>query len=658
MASKPYILAELAHAKLRELLYEAAREVRLPIEGQERLINDLYTGRDANAAGLTNSSSLSNLLSLYPDRAVTGTWSPPEMGINIMLSRLQQLMGAMVPSKPTFHAKARVAGAARLAETQNKIAQFASDHGKLRAAMKEAAFQGMMAPYFGARLQVNPDARGPWERIQYASVAARDCGYEPHSRRFMWHSHRVQFGDLPAHIKSKIDPKNPLNPWDLIRLTEVWHEGFRFGHKDAEDIKTCPVSYYLMPEPLDPASAPDFDKDPAERDFGQYVLTENVPACPLVIGAFNEPAPGEDVSPVEVVAWLPHIRKIVQTLVQINREVRNLNTVQLIRKGAVDKKTLDSLIQDGVPSETVYIEVDTDDSESGVNATWRPVEQSDNLNSLLTVLQTDLALFDDMIGLSPMERGMAQNPRKSATEAQSITAASSRRSRARLEVIAAAFSDLFQVQFAYQREAFGTTIDIPRADGIAERLDVPNPQVAYFAFEVDPVELGHLTKQGDADALFNALTVVTNTLATFQGAIPKPARVLLRDVLTAQGYPDADALIELPTMEGTPQDRLMEHLLSGAPIEVSAEDQHQAFIAYYSGIGGKLISGRPDAAAEVETAIAQHNVHLRRQAAANIQAQASPNVVPGVSEAGPDNAIQSALLAGEPPPFAQKQGAI
>lgn len=651
-----YRLDPTAAAKLRELLFSSARQVRAPIESQERLINDLYTGRDYNRGYALSNGSFANLLATYPNRVVDGSWEPPEMGINLLLSRLQQILSALVPSKPTFHVKPRIARAVHEADAQNKISQFATDHGRLRDAVKRAAFQGMMAPYFCVKLDVNKAPRGDWEAFKYSALEARDCGYEPRRRRFAWHTQVVQFGDLSPELQAAVKDPKPQD-WDLVRYTEVYHEGFRHGHKDAKDPKTCPVSYYLAPQPTEE----DFlqaetIEEPGLRDFGHYVYTENVPACPLVFGQFNEPAPGEDVPPAEVVSWLPHIRKIVQDLHQIHREVRSLNTIHLIRKGSVPEGLLDELTNRGIPSEILYVEVDVDDSENGVNATWRPVEQSDNLASLLTVLQTDLQVFDDMIGLSPMERGIAQNPRKSATEAQSITAAASRRTRERLEVIARALADLLQVQFFYQRSVYGKSIEIPGSGGLEVRLDVPDPTQAQFAFEVDPVELGHLSKQGDAEALFNSLTVVSNTLAMFQGALPKPVRELLRQVLTAQGTPDADALIDRPVLDSTPNDRFMELLLNGTPIPVSEGDDHQAFVAYYTAQMGK--TRLSPASAELERAIAQHNVYIRRQASQRINAQAQQNPVPGTTELGTDNIIQAAIDAGEPPPFPQSQGVI
>lgn len=667
MAENPsYQIAEDAAEHLRKLVGASATALERPIAGTERLIADLYTGRDAgnrhDLATVTNGT----LTERYPLRAVDGNWTAPETSVNLMLSRLQQIVSNLVPAKPTFHVKPRVAGAARLSEAQNKISQFLTDHGRLRDAMKRAAFIGMMSPYFGMKFTVKPkkEARGDWDRVEYCALEARECGYEPFQRRFKWHTYGKQWGDLPQTWRRRFEAATnarwEMNDWDVVKVTEVYHDGFRFGHKEARDRKMCPMSVFIHPDKKDEDATKSFEftRDDGDRYPGTYIITENVRECPLVVAAFNEAAPNEDVPPAEVATWVPHIRKIAQTIVQINREVRNLQSIYLYDKEAIKDKVLDSIIQDGIPSETVFVGVDTQMAgERGVNATLRPVEQADNLGSLLAVLQNDLALFDDVIGLGPMERGLATNPRKSATEAQSISSNASRRNRSRLDVIARAMSDLLQSQFYYQRDIFGKSLDIPRSkDGIAERLDVPDPSAAQFAFEVDPVELGHLSKQGDADALFNALTVVSNTLATFQGAIPKPVRELLRRVLVAQGMPDADLLIDLPTLEAGPVDRLIEHLMSGDPLQVKADDQHQAYIAYYEGILPKLVDSQPDAADAVSQAIMEHNVHIRRAAAANINAAAQPNVVPGVTQNGPDNAIQSALLAGEPPPFPQSQG--
>lgn len=657
--AEAYQLTPEAHTHLGDLVRSAAQAMSAPIEGTERIIADLYAGRDAGANHFIRDGLSSAYVAVNPTKAVNiGGWTPPETSVNILLSRLQQITAGIFPSKTTFSTKPRLPGAARLSEVQNTISQFVTDHGNLTAVMRRAGFAGMMAPYFGVKFVPDPDAP-LYKRVTYEAVEARNCGYEPFQRRFMWHTYGRQWGDLPqswrTQFRKRVGEVAP-NDWDIFRVTEVYHDGFRFGSPRAKE-SGCPMSVFIKPDRDENWRRTEAEDHDTGTGFapGLYVQSENLIACPLVIRSFNQPAPNEDVAPAEVVNWIPQIRKIMQTLVQINREVRNLNTIYLYRRGAFDDKLIDQLATQGIPSETLFLGCDADDSENGVNATMRPVEQADNLNSLLAVLSNDIALFDDMIGLSPMERGIAQNPRKSATEAQSITAASTRRNRARLEVVADALSELFQIQFEYQRDLFGSTITIPVGE-LEVRLDVPDPTTAQFAFEVDPVELGHLSKQGDADALFNGLTVISNTLAMFQGSLPKAVREMLRRVLHAQGVPDADALIDRPVLDSTPNDRYQEYLLHGTPIPVAATDEHQAFIAYYTEQMGKKGVLMTKAADELDRAIAEHNVYLRREAASRINPQAQMNPIEGVSELGVDNNISAAIQAGEPMPYPQQQG--
>ena len=103
------------------------------------------------------------------------------------------------------------------------------------------------------------------------------------------------------------------------------------------------------------------------------------------------------------------MRMIVQTLVQIDREVRTSNNTILYDKNAISDDAIQAA-RNVSPGGTVFIGVDADDNTRGVNATMRPVEQSTVLNEYLAALQTYMRLFDDVTGVSPSDRGHGIQP--------------------------------------------------------------------------------------------------------------------------------------------------------------------------------------------------------------------------------------------------------
>lgn len=646
----PYILAEGAVKELRSIVEQGTSRLHAPIVGTESLVNDIYTGRDPGSGTTSISGTRLPFSGLVVDADSTRTWRPPETTANLFLSRLRQITTTIAPGKPSFHCRPRVAGAAPQAEDQNTISDFLAQHGDLKGAMRRAGFLGLLSTHFGAKLVIKPKdmAEGPWDRLTYIALGPRECGFDPGHRRALWHTYFKPWGELPPAWR----PQDlEFEDWEMVRVTEVYHAGFRHGHPDAREYKSCPLSVFVAAESRD-ESTQDRERSLPDGafDLGEYQGTWNKPACPIVIKSMLEPAPGEDVAPAEVLSWIPLMRKIVQTLVQIDREVRTVNNVILYRKGAFTDEDIDYL-RSALPSERVFIAVDSDDSENGVNATMRPVEQATYLSELLATLQQYLALFDDVTGVGPMDRGVPMNPRKSATEAQSITANSNRRNKDRLEVMASMWSELLLAQFKYQREIFGSTIDIPQDRGIVRRLDVPDPAASQFLFDVDPVELGHLSKQGDAETVFNATQLLGNLFAQYQGSIPKPVREMARRTLVTMGIADADALIDAPTLDVGPQDRFMESLLNpGKGIPVRPDDQHEMYVAYYEAQRESLDLAHP-AQIELEQAIMEHNVFIRRAAAARINPAAQPNVVPGFGPNGADNSIQPSLDLNEPLPF-------
>lgn len=640
-----YKISEEAIQKLKALVEEAINAVQKPLEGTEKLVSDIYTGRDPLGGSLRMILGDGGMpLNTIVDAERIGSWRPPETTANLFLSRIRQIVTALTPGVPSIDSRPRIAGAAKLAEYQNEITEWVSDHGDLEEAMRRCAFLGLLSPYVGCKLVIDK-SKYTTEKVKFLAVEPGDCGYEPFHRRFKWHTYQKQWGDLPKHWKITTEGEEELNPWDICQVTEVYHEGFRFGSDKMGDY---PMSIFVQSNGED-TNALGRTRKGSNGGLGNYVTTEDTKVCPLEIVSFLDPAPKEDVAPAEVLSWIPIMRMIVQVLVQINREISTVNKVVLYDKEAISDDVV-SIIQQATPGATVFAPVDVDDATRGVNATMRPVEQASVLNEYLASLQTYMSLFDDVTGVSPTDRGAAQNPRKSATEASSIVNSGNRRNRDRLEVLANLWASMARIHHKNQRSIYGKQVEIPLSNGLVHTIPVPDPKTAEFAFRVDAVELGHLSRRGDVETQMNWLTTVTNVMQTFQNAAPRIVRETLRQLGKAMGITDVDLYLDAPVIEAGPEDRYIAHLQTGNAIPVYQEDQHQMYIAYYGKILQKAVAtGNAGASVmALEDAIEQHNVFVQQAAAANIQ-QGGGSPVPGMGGEGPDNQIAAQLAAGQNP---------
>ena len=642
-----YKLSEEAVGALSALIQGAMTKVSEPMDGSNKLIADIYTGRDPLGGGLRLMLGEGGLpMNQINDALSTRRWSPPETTANLFLSRIRQILTALTPGVPTIKVRSRTPGAAYAAEHQNELMRFMTDRGELREAMRKAAFTGLLSPYFGIKLAFDMEAKFAYDKVSFETVEPGDCGYEPFHRRFSWHSYDKQWGDLPKEWRPKVtsEPKD----WDTVQVTEVYHDGFMFGAKKMED---CPMSVFVS---IEGVSSPDTTLGLQEKDshaLGNYTTTVALPACPLVLGNFLDPAPAEDIPASEVLSWIPLMRMIVQVLVQINREITTVNKTILFDKAAVSDDAL-MLARDAVPGATVFIGVDADDTTRGVNATMRPVEQNSVLNEYLAALSTYMQLFDDVTGVSPSDRGIPVNPRKSATEAAAITDAGNRRNQDRLEVMAMMWSRLAQALFKFQRIVCGKSVPVPLENGLVRDIPVPNPVTACYAFEVDPIELGHMSRRGDLDALMNWLTVTTNTQQTFQTGMPRLTRETLRRLGKAMGIEDVDLYLDAPVIEEGPEGRYIEFLQTGNPIVVYPQDQHEMYLAYYQKMLGKIQAGGIYKGGEevILQAMQRHAAFAQRLAEA-IQQQKGGEVVPGMGAGAGnvDNNIAAKLQAGGTP---------
>lgn len=657
LTGKPYKLDESAAQALGALLQESADALHEPLLGNEKLIADIYTGRDplgGTARLIIGEQGIP--VNAIPDALSVTSWQPPETTANLFLSRIRQIVSNLTPGVPSFRAKARIPGAAHLAEDQNMLMRVMTDHGDLRAAMRKAAFIGMLSPYFGVKVTYDDKEKIPYNRVKYHAIEARDCGYEPFHRRFLWHGYDMQWADLPEHWKPETSD-TPPNPWEIVRVTEVYHEGFASGGSAK---KGCPMSIFVSRNQRErPSEAQLRPHKDDENPFGDYIVTETIPECPLALANFLDPAPSEDIPAAEVLSWIPLMRMIVQTLVQIDREVRTSNNTILYDKNAISDDAIQA-VRNIIPGGTVFIGVDADDQTRGVNATMRPVEQSTVLNEYLAALQVYMRMFDDVTGVSPADRGVAANPRKSATEAAAITDAASKRNQDRLEIMAGMWTKIAKIGFKYQRRVFGERLEIPLANGTIRTVRVPDPMQACFSFDVDPVELGHLSNAGDIQALMQWLTVTTNAQQAFQGGIPRMTREALRRLGNAMGIEDANIFLDAPTIELGPEERYIRHLQTQEPIMVFEDDQHDMYIAYYTRMRDAAVNRNADEyqLMALRQAMDLHSLYAARRAQV-IQPGGSAGVIPGVG-AGPgevDNNMLAALATGQTPQ-AMPQGGI
>ena len=172
--AKQFKLNEESAQELSALIAKSMDTVSGPLKGSSKLIADIYTGRDPTGG-------LSQLIGEqgYPAHKLNeplsvGAWRPPETTANLFLSRLRQIVTSLTPGVPSFLVKARIAGAAHLAEKQHTITRLMTDHGQLREAMRKAAFIGMLSPYFGVKISTDKDEKIPYFRYKYSAIDPSD----------------------------------------------------------------------------------------------------------------------------------------------------------------------------------------------------------------------------------------------------------------------------------------------------------------------------------------------------------------------------------------------------------------------------------------------------------------------------------------------------
>ena len=106
---------------LRAIVEDSLSDVSAPLEGTEKLIADIYTGRDplGGAANLVLGDGGWPWNDI-PDPTSTSKWTPPETTANLFLSRVRQIVTQLTPGVPSIKVKSRVPGTSSLADYQKE----------------------------------------------------------------------------------------------------------------------------------------------------------------------------------------------------------------------------------------------------------------------------------------------------------------------------------------------------------------------------------------------------------------------------------------------------------------------------------------------------------------------------------------------------------
>ena len=632
-------LKEDQSSALKDLVEKAMRDVRPNITANQDIIADLYTGRDPGGTEYKLPSE-GVPWNEIPD-LTGGHYNAPDTTANLFLSRLRQIVVSTTPGRPNFEISPLVPGAVHLTETQQTLTDVLLRQTNIQEVFERAAFLGPTQNYFGIKLLPDPNNADVLRRLRFEAIESEFCGYEPHQRRFSWHTYNKQWGDLPKSQRPVIKPgMRKMEDWDMVSVTEVFHEGLSMGKQ-----YKYPMSTFVNLE------GKIWERRRKTPRLGDYVGTEALPAPVLIIDRYLDSAPREDIPPAEVSSWVPLMRQIVQVLVQIVREINSTNSEILYDADAIPMDIIDHVrrVQGG---KKIYIPVNVNDAQRGVNSTMRPVERNTPLGDYIATLRMLLGLFDDVTGVGPLDRGAPANPEKSATEAAQLAGAADRRNQDRMRVLARMWGRVAELMFDWQETLYGSTIEIPTALGITRNYNIPSAETARFAFQVDVAELSNKSRAQQMNTLMTAHTLLVNDAANLQD--PNALRMVgesRRRLLKALGWIDVDLYDTSIMGETGPLERYTEMLETGNTIPVYADDNHEAYIAAYLRIAERaLATQNPDVPiAMLQLAVEEHQNYLQEQ-----QMQVSPagpqSPVPGVNATGQaDNQVAAQMAAGLTP---------
>lgn len=556
----------------------AAAKIREPIEGSNQILEDLYAGnpvRHQDDALQTVARFFGATQDETRDKAATKRrFVPPQTSANLMQLTLETLVTSVMPGVPSIRSKARVPGARTLAEDQNRISEFVSDHGGLYKAMRDAVHDGFISPHFG--IKIIPDKDAPvYRRIRFEAVPAEMCGYEPVYRRFSWHRYEKQWGELPeawqksvtkARAEKNAEAKPP-EAWDTVTVTEIYHKGLLMGETTKGE--KCPMSAFVH------------GCDENDPELSHYVGTSEIEACPLVIESFLKPGKRDDLSTAEALSWIPPARMLILDINAINLEIQTLARYKAFNKNAIKKEEIENALG-GAPNAEVWFPIGTTDMATGVSNQIRPLEKNSSLNELLAAFNMHLRLWFMVTGMMEMDFGDAPSPRKTRGESDSIVSASTSRRRARLETVARALTKAAQTAAYFQKAVFGERITLPDGD----ILMVPDAEKAALSLRVDAIELGHLSVRQDFQNNLTILQVLSNVFAKWPVAMPGLIKWKLQETLEMLGDHDAARFLRLPQIEEGPQDRVLAWMMNGqrGEIMVKPDDNPRLFLGYYTGL--------------------------------------------------------------------------
>tara|TARA_R110000765_G_scaffold179755_1_gene285556 strand:- start:357 stop:1778 length:1422 start_codon:yes stop_codon:yes gene_type:complete len=440
---------------------------------------------------------------------------------------------------------------------------------------------------------------------------------------------------------NQLNKEDQPEDYDIVEVVEVYHENFLGGHRrlteEVQKNRSCPYSCWVRS--LDDTYEPTHE---AEIQLGKYCGTKVAPICPIIMGNFLEPATNEDIPPAEVISWLPPLRGIVNTLIQIGREANTVNNV-ILYDDSIEPEHIDSIME-AIPSATLYIPIATD--ENGVAQKMRPMEKSNHIPELMQAFGVYMSMLDEITGVTATSMGRAENPRKSATEAGALAASSNQRNEDRLKVMSRVWQDVAQVIHHNQRDLFGSTVTIVADNGVINKIPVPSANMADFQFRVDPVELGHMSKQNEADQLLSWVTIFSNAFLQFQGSMPRIIRESLRRVAKLMGIENVDAYLDAPVIEQGPEDRYIDALENGGQISVQETDDHNLHIGYYTAILDRAMStGNPLSVpvAAIKDAIERHQ-GFAQKAMQGVQQAGGQSMVPGFGPEGQPSSDVGAMM--------------
>jgi hypothetical protein len=649
--NSPRRLSDDAVEALKSAVVKAMQAVAVEVSANTDRIADIYVGRESGGSMFIPTAGVP--VDIWMDAVRASPIQGGNTGVNLLMSRLLQVFVSQTPGRPRFTIEPKTKGAQMASETQETIFDIALDGSETVEAVRRAAWLDPIQNHVGVRLCKNEHARDATDVIKWQVIEASDCGYEPFSRRFTWHARVTQWGDIPAEMQKLIMAQQPdrttePNPWDAVALAEVFDEALALEKGDASR-KGCRVHVFVN------LSGKFYrDKRAKRPDIGTYVVTHNLRCAPLSVIANMEPAPNEDVAPAEAASWVPVLATIQDIQAQIKHEVDSSNSVIVYDEQAIQAEQIAKLRQQA-PGTHVYLAVNG--REGRVDSLMRPVERDSILGELLTCLQTELALLDDLTGVGPQDRGLSINPSKSATEASVLSASSSRRTAARLRTQSKRWEAMARILFEYQQEYFGKLLEVP-TEGVVRTLQVPNPETCRYAFKISLDEMENLSRRGRLDTNMLVLTTVTQFSATFPQGAPKIAREALRRMVRSAGWVDADAYITAPFVDNSPQDRYTTALESGKDIPVYPDDDHLQYIAFYGKkMEAAVMGGNSDIPMPVlVNAVQKHQMYVKQNEAMQaVPGGPSASPVPGVSAQGAiDNNISRSLDVGLTPVMSQQ----